>query len=323
MSGSGPAAGPLQQQLPPDIRMLERGWLSSNSVLLTGDPRGAVLVDSGYCTHKAQTLALVQESLRGDPHESAGLRLIVNTHLHSDHCGGNAHLSAHYGCPIWVPPGHFQAACDWDEAALSYRQTGQRCERFSPAAPLLPGSGALRQAGRTWQALAAPGHDPHSLILFEPQCGLLISADALWEHGFGIVFPQIGGGSRQGFDEVAATLDLIAALPARVVIPGHGPAFADAAQALQEARERLEFFRRNPQRHARYAAKALIKYHLLEVVREPLAELLAWLDATPIHAQLWEGFFQSQAIDAWTMEVLAELERSHALNIADGWVANI
>jgi glyoxylase-like metal-dependent hydrolase (beta-lactamase superfamily II) len=41
--------------------------------------------------------------------------------------------------------------------------------------------------------LAAPGHDPHMVMLFNRERGILISADALWEHGFGAIFPEIEG----------------------------------------------------------------------------------------------------------------------------------
>lgn len=294
--------------LPPDLRMLERGWLSSNSLLMMGDARGAVLVDTGYCTHKHQTLALVQAELA----ESCGLRLIVNTHLHSDHCGGNAHLAAHHNCPIWVPPGQFQAAAAWDQAALSFELTGQQCERFAPDAALHLGR-TLQQAGRDWQVHAAPGHDPHSVLLFEPESGILMSADALWEHGFGIVFPEIDGCS--GFDEVETTLDLIAGLPVRLVIPGHGPLFTDIARALDEARQRLTFFRLNPSRHARHAAKALIKYHLLEVGSLSTERLMAWLDRTPIHRQIWQQYFQSTPLADWNQALLNELANADVLRI--------
>ena len=66
--------------------MLERGWLSSNNVLLDGDD-GATLIDSGHCVHAEQTVALLRQQLGAQP-----LRELINTHLHSDHCGGNAAL---------------------------------------------------------------------------------------------------------------------------------------------------------------------------------------------------------------------------------------
>jgi glyoxylase-like metal-dependent hydrolase (beta-lactamase superfamily II) len=72
------------------LQIFERGWLSSNNILFIGKERSA-LVDTGYCTHAAQTLNLVQHELKGRPLDD-----IVNTHLHSDHCGGNAALQAQY-----------------------------------------------------------------------------------------------------------------------------------------------------------------------------------------------------------------------------------
>ena len=69
--------------LPPGVHVFERGWLSANNVLLL-DAHSTTLVDSGYVTHQAQTLALVAQGLQGRV-----LDQLVNTHLHSDHCGGN------------------------------------------------------------------------------------------------------------------------------------------------------------------------------------------------------------------------------------------
>jgi glyoxylase-like metal-dependent hydrolase (beta-lactamase superfamily II) len=83
--------------------------------------------------------------------------------------------------------------------------------------------------------IASPGHDPESMVLHEPELELLISADALWQNGFGIVFPEVEGGAR-GFDAVRATLDRLAGLRVRAVIPGHGPAFADFDGAIARAR---------------------------------------------------------------------------------------
>ena len=117
-----------------------------------------------------------------------------------------------------------------------------------------------------WQVHGAPGHDPHSVVLFEPRSGVLISADALWENGFGIVFQELEG--QEAFDEVGTTLDLIDLAPPRVVIPGHGKVFTDLESALAAARRRLDGFVQDPAKHAAHAAKVLLKFKLLELQRQ-------------------------------------------------------
>ena len=209
--------------IPPHISVFERGWLSSNNILLHGGD-SATLIDSSHCLHAEQTIALVRNALR--PGET--LATLVNTHLHSDHCGGNAALQRVFGARIVIPPGEADAIARWDDNALSYRATGQRIERFAHDALLRAGQ-SLAVGARTWQALAAPGHDPHSLILFDAQDGVLVSADALWENGFGVVFPELDG--EHAFDDVAAVLDLIDRVSPRLVIPGHGAPFTDVAGA--------------------------------------------------------------------------------------------
>ena len=118
----------------PGLDVFQRGWLSSNNVLLHGDGAGAVLIDAGHVLHAAQTVALVRQALRKEP-----LAGVVNTHLHSDHCGGNASLQRAFGCTLTIPPGQWAAVQAWDEDALSYAPTGQRCERFTADAALHPG----------------------------------------------------------------------------------------------------------------------------------------------------------------------------------------
>ena len=83
-----------------------------------------------------------------------------------------------------------------------------------------------------------------SIILFEPQSRALISADALWENGFGVIFQELEG--ERAFDEVAKTLDLIESLRPLAVIPGHGKVFTQVAQSLVAARRRLDGFVRDP-----------------------------------------------------------------------------
>jgi glyoxylase-like metal-dependent hydrolase (beta-lactamase superfamily II) len=283
---------------------LERGWLSSNNVVLIGADRTA-LVDSGYATHSHQTVALVEQALG-----SRALDVLVNTHLHSDHCGGNSALQARYpAVRVLIPPGEADAVQQWDEARLSYRATGQECPRFSFQATLKPGE-PLELGDVLWEVHAAPGHDPHAVVLFEPHSRLLISGDALWEKGFGIVFPEMWG--EPSFNHVAATLDLIESLrPARVV-PGHGRVFERVDTALAIARERLEAFVRSPEKHARHAIKVLIKFKLLDARHISSAELNAWLVAAGYLELVRRRFAPQITLDDWSAELLDDLIRAGA-----------
>jgi glyoxylase-like metal-dependent hydrolase (beta-lactamase superfamily II) len=114
--------------LPASMRIFERGWLSANNILFIGRDQTA-LVDSGYLTHAPQTLALVRHGLKDRP-----LDLLLNTHLHSDHCGGNAALQAHYGSFTAIPAAGADAVRAWDEDALSYKATALPSMPPSPRA---------------------------------------------------------------------------------------------------------------------------------------------------------------------------------------------
>ncbi|SFU99785.1 Glyoxylase, beta-lactamase superfamily II [Polaromonas sp. YR568] len=285
--------------LPAGLHAFERGWLSANNILFT-DGEETVLVDSGYCTHSVQTLALIESVLGSRP-----LDVLVNTHLHSDHCGGNAALQARYpDLQTLIPPGHAQQVAEWDPVALTYLPTGQLCPQFGFTQVIEPGH-LIRFGSATWQAHAAPGHDPNSLIFFEPQDKLLISADALWENGFGVVFPELEG--TDAFAEVAATLDLIEHLEPKTVIPGHGRVFAYTPDILVRARQRLESFASNPRRHARHAAKVLLKFKLLETQRQDFDEFAQWAISTPYFTQIKAKFFADCPVRAWIEELSAEL----------------
>lgn len=241
--------------LPAGMHVLERGWLSSNNILLI-DAHQTALVDSGYLSHAPQTLALVQHILQGRP-----LDLLINTHLHSDHCGGNALLQRTYGCRTLIPHADTDAVAAWDHARLPYESTGQSCEQFGFDGSIRDGD-ELELGGMRWHVLAAPGHDPHSMILYCPQHGILISADALWEHGFGVIFPELEGES--GFAEQAAILQRIDELDVRLVIPGHGAPFTDVRGALERARSRLAYLSADTRRNARNALKVMLAFLLLD-----------------------------------------------------------
>ncbi len=292
------------QDLPPGITVFERGWLSANNILFTGAD-GTALVDSGYFSHASQTVALVESALGQRP-----LDRLLNTHLHSDHCGGNAALQSRYpGLQTLIPPGLAPYVRNWDPEALTYTPTGQHCPAFSFEALLQAGS-EVRLADRAWLVHSAPGHDPHSVILFEPQTRTLISADALWENGFGVVFPELEGIA--AFAELGDTLDLIESLQPRIVIPGHGKVFSHVDKSLALARSRLDSFMRDPPKHARHAAKVLVKFKLLELQQVRWAEFIAWAHQTRYFRMVQQRHFADMELSRWLDELMLDLVQSGA-----------
>jgi len=287
--------------LPPGVTVFERGWLSSNNVLFHGDGPTAC-VDTGYATHAGQTVDLMEAALGG-----RALDIIANTHLHSDHCGGNAALQALYPrSTTCIPPGLADAVRRWDPVALTHQPTGQQCPRFRVDSILEPGREILL-GDRAWEIHAAPGHDQHSVILFEPRSRALISADALWKNGFGVVFQELEGA--RAFDEVGDTLDLIESLRPAVVVPGHGEVFTEVNLALAAARGRLDAFSKNPRKHAAHGAKVLLKFKLLELQEFHIEDFVAWAASTAYLRLVHGKWFAEAAFSDLILSLADDLVR--------------
>lgn len=297
-----------------DLRLtvLERGWLSSNNVLLR-PPDGSALtvVDTGYETHHAQTVDLVEHAAG-----AAGVARIVNTHLHSDHCGGNAALQAQWACETWVPEVSIDAVRRWDASRLTFELTDQQCRRFRADRGIAFGE-EVELAGERWTAIRAPGHDPEALMLWHERSKVLIAGDALWESRLAIVFPELHEGA-DGFEGVRTVLDAIESLAPAVVIPGHGPPFSDVAAALARSRERLASFEADPRKHLSYAARALAMFHMLEQRRRSRAALESWLVQAPVFRHVMQRLNADAPADAACELVSRLIEGGQLRDIGDG-----
>lgn len=292
--------------LPPGVRVIVRDWLNANHVLLEDDD-AVVLIDSGHLEGRERTLALLGAALRGRQ-----LRLLVNTHSHSDHMGGNAAVRRAYGCPIAVPAGEADRIERWDERALWLDFAGQQAERFAFDMRIEPGSrwgwGTL-----AWEAICAPGHADGALMFHCPSHRILISGDALWEHGLGVILADPP-------DNIAAardTLDRIADLDPHVVIPGHGGVFTCVSEAVAHSRARLDALERDPLRLARSVMKTMLSFTLLTGEAIHLDLLPAWLQRIEIYRDYNLRFLQ---LDERTLAdmLVNELVRSKAARIERG-----
>jgi glyoxylase-like metal-dependent hydrolase (beta-lactamase superfamily II) len=297
---------------PPQLHIFVRDWLSANNVLLKSR-EGHVLIDSGYVRHVPLTLALLA-SPQGIGDEPLGR--LVNTHCHSDHMGGNAAIKARYSCPIALPEGEVPLISSWDEKTLLLRYCDQRADRFSADEIIAPGEAHL-WGGLEWQALAAPGHDMGALVFYNPEHRVLISGDALWENGYGLVMPAEV--DPLALPAARATLDMLAKLDVRVVVPGHGDPFTDVGAAFDRAFQRTTAFEADSVRVARHVLKALFMFALLDKQRMRIADLPEYVGTIGVYRDFNALFFRLSPSGLAEL-LVGELERSHALRREDGWL---
>jgi len=259
------------------------------------------------------TLALLasDRGIRNDP-----LAWIVNTHCHSDHIGGNAALVEKYGCPVAVPEGEAPLIERWDQKALLYDYCDQRADRFIVSQGLQPDTTHV-WGDLEWRALAAPGHDMGALVFFNPEHGILISGDALWENGFGIVMPREIDPA--ALPAARATIEMLAGLAIRVVVPGHGEPFTDIPAALDRAMRRVDAFEAEPMRMVRHILKALLVFSLLDHQQLPLAELPFYLDRVGLFRDFNRQFYRLPPSEMAAM-LVGELEKTGAVRCEDGWL---
>jgi glyoxylase-like metal-dependent hydrolase (beta-lactamase superfamily II) len=258
------------ERLPSWLRWQCRPFPDANLLLVRG--RQPALVDSGFVGHAEQTAEWVRA-------HTGRLALVVNTHWHSDHVGANALLQAG-GAGI--------AASAPDAAALARRDPGccqaeyldQPVAPYTVDEPLEDGQ-LLRLGDSDWQVVRTPGHTPGHLALWQPEERLLAVGDALSDYDVGMVNLALDG--PEATTVALASLQRLADLAPRVLLPAHGPIPADTGAALAAALRRAQRLVDDPDGAVWYSARRIFAYALMirggipVATVEPYLQARAWL----------------------------------------------
>ncbi len=238
-----------------------RSFPSANMVLIRGEE--PVLVDTGFGSDVAETASLLERAGVA-PHR---LGLIVNTHHHSDHVGGNHALQKRYGVPV--------AAHRWEAALVNHRDA-EACSAVwldQPVEPyrvdrLLFEGDEICAGELTFRVLHTPGHTLGHISLYEAKAQALICGDAV--HGDDVAWLNLFREGAGALERAMASVARLSSLPLRWACSGHGAAIHDPQAAFAAALRRYESWLNQPERVAWHGLKRIFAYALM--LKNGLAE---------------------------------------------------
>ena len=195
---------------------------ASNAYLFLG--KRLALVDCGSDESQRPLL----EALRQLEIKRERISLVVLTHEHAGHAGGAAAF------PDALLVAHTLAA-----AKLRHGEEPLTKLRVARAPDVeLSDGGAIRIGGFSFDVLHMPGHTSGSICLYERSRALIVTGDTVLARGTLPVVTQSGSSG-----EHVESLERLASLRARLLLPGHGPLsddpVADIAAAATTVRSRL------------------------------------------------------------------------------------
>ncbi|GAB4403305.1 MAG: hypothetical protein Kow00123_14280 [Anaerolineales bacterium] len=198
----------------------------------------AVLVDSGF------GIGDIGEVVRGLTDLPI---LVVNTHAHLDHVGGNAHFDTVFMhrreslAEVAEAARRFREMATQDDFPVPFPE-GFAVEHYAPQVPepthRLAGGEMIDLGSRVLEVLPTPGHTAGSICLLDEGNRLLFAGDTITDR------PLQGIGEGVSLAEYQATLRLLAEMAPDLdlLCPGHGPSplVGSALEELAGAALRLE-----------------------------------------------------------------------------------
>jgi glyoxylase-like metal-dependent hydrolase (beta-lactamase superfamily II) len=184
----------------------EQGMLDSNTYVLNGSP--GVIIDPGNPDFLSSRL----EGMRRDGLDPAGIGVIVNTHLHVDHCGANEAFKELSGAKIALHP--VQKANYRLVVVDGARLFGMEPVEFTE--DYLLDNGSLNIGDISLEMIPSPGHSPDCVCFYDRAAKVLVCGDVLFEGNTGRV--DLPGGDGEALQK---SIESLSRLDIEYLLPGH------------------------------------------------------------------------------------------------------
>jgi hydroxyacylglutathione hydrolase len=295
-------------EIRPSFFFIERGWLNANHFVFNG--RQKVLIDTGYVSDFKETKGWI-ESVGVD---LKSVDLIISTHSHCDHIGGNKRIQEISGCRISIHPVDKQSIDLGDDWATWYRFYDQEAE-FFPVDDALRDGEIVSFDDLELQILHTPGHARGGICLYCPKERFLISSDAVWDGDLGVLNTIVEGGAAPIL--ARESLERIRSLNVQIIYPGHGGVIFDPKTAIQKCGQKLESFINNPQKLGKDHLKKILVYVLLMKRGYRVDDFFGYLLGVSWFKAVVDTYFKSHYQEVFS-DLMEELLDRNIIFIQDG-----
>ena len=266
----------------PDFFFIQRGFLNGNHFVYRSEK--PILVDSGYVSGFAKTVALIN----GTGADINKTSLIINTHCHCDHIGGNKLIQQASGCRIALHKIGKYFIDMRDKWSTWWSYYVQEADFFDCQIELEDEDDILI-GPYEFKVIYTPGHASDGIVLYNHDHRLLISSDTLWEYDMAVMTTRIEG-SRALFC-MLESIDRISKLTVETIYPGHGSEFKDFDGAINRARSRLLRFLKDPSLVGHDLIKKIIVYTIMMRRAVNISTFFDYLMQTPWYVETVDLYF--------------------------------
>lgn len=268
-----------------DLFFIERGYLNGNHFVYRS--RSPILIDTAYITGFNETESIIT----GLGVNLSDVSLIINTHTHCDHIGGNRPIQQKSGCDIAlhkVGRHYIDTRDDW---SMWWKYYDQEADFFKCTSTLEDGE-IIAIGPYEFQVIYTPGHSSDGIVLYNRREKVLISADTLWESDIPAITLRIEGSL--ALFNAQESLQKLESLDVKRVYPGHGKPFNDIKSAILLSQEKISRYLLEPEVLGNDQIKRIMIYTLLNKKTFNENDFFPYLMNTYWYKETVDLFFNSE-----------------------------